>query len=593
MDTLYIKHLKTRYRLPRSMVDQRQRLDQIMQLVFQDAIEHAMACLGILPHEELCIRKIFVPLRLQLSNSDHTLMTAWSMALAKSIQEMVLRHPTDQVVRYGSRIHGLIDLAMGVATGDLRRAWAWRQMGFIQQDGTDDLATHADALAQTLSAESSSIVPVMTAIAQQRLLDRLLERLSLDSWESLGRHAVIAAGLDARVVFRSTMPSVTTTDLDPLLDPVDHSFWQLERSSPLTIPFVRHILRSSHVAQAVMSKTIRETPLRWPLAAIAILEAGPTEARRGSEAFGQLVQETARQWTKNAEPLATATDRDEASDQSLQTESFDQIDLRDNRDQSSRLEDAVTDEHQSFESRFDLADTQKSQTSDNSDSSTSFDSSQVSRSGSPQSQCDDELPRVAQEPQLKTDSLIAAPVDGTDEREPQNLLEIRQRGETLMAGLLFLAKPLEEAGILDQMVSNQVVRHRPLRWALHQLAMAIVSIKPHDPAALAFAGLMPNDLPPSKDQPPPSSQETALLQTWVNELCVAVLPRLGWQQREASHELLLDQLCRRHGRIIADPGWFEVHLSLNEISTDIRRAGLDLDPGYVPWLGVVLKFFYD
>jgi hypothetical protein len=24
-----------------------------------------------------------------------------------------------------------------------------------------------------------------------------------------------------------------------------------------------------------------------------------------------------------------------------------------------------------------------------------------------------------------------------------------------------------------------------------------------------------------------------------------------------------------------------------------RRAGLDLDPGYVPWLGVVVRFVYE
>jgi hypothetical protein len=36
-----------------------------------------------------------------------------------------------------------------------------------------------------------------------------------------------------------------------------------------------------------------------------------------------------------------------------------------------------------------------------------------------------------------------------------------------------------------------------------------------------------------------------------------------------------------------------VRLSHNDVSTVIRRIGLDLDPGYVSWLGVVVRFVYE
>ena len=32
---------------------------------------------------------------------------------------------------------------------------------------------------------------------------------------------------------------------------------------------------------------------------------------------------------------------------------------------------------------------------------------------------------------------------------------------------------------------------------------------------------------------------------------------------------------------------------MDQVATEIRRAGLDLDPGYVPWLGVVVRFIYE
>ena len=41
-----------------------------------------------------------------------------------------------------------------------------------------------------------------------------------------------------------------------------------------------------------------------------------------------------------------------------------------------------------------------------------------------------------------------------------------------------------------------------------------------------------------------------------------------------------------------EPGWVDVELDLEEVSTAVRRAGLDLDPGYLPWLGVVVRFRY-
>jgi hypothetical protein len=33
-------------------------------------------------------------------------------------------------------------------------------------------------------------------------------------------------------------------------------------------------------------------------------------------------------------------------------------------------------------------------------------------------------------------------------------------------------------------------------------------------------------------------------------------------------------------------------MPLDSVDLDIRRAGLDLDPGWVPWLGVVVRYRY-
>ncbi|MCX4695759.1 hypothetical protein [Streptomyces sp. NBC_01408] len=51
-------------------------------------------------------------------------------------------------------------------------------------------------------------------------------------------------------------------------------------------------------------------------------------------------------------------------------------------------------------------------------------------------------------------------------------------------------------------------------------------------------------------------------------------------------------LARRCGRIAAEPGWIEVRLAVADTDVAVRRAGLDLDPGWVPWLGAVVRYVY-
>ena len=46
------------------------------------------------------------------------------------------------------------------------------------------------------------------------------------------------------------------------------------------------------------------------------------------------------------------------------------------------------------------------------------------------------------------------------------------------------------------------------------------------------------------------------------------------------------------GRVTGSPGWLEVRLPLSAVDLTIRRAGLDIDPGWLPWLGAVVRYVY-
>ena len=54
----------------------------------------------------------------------------------------------------------------------------------------------------------------------------------------------------------------------------------------------------------------------------------------------------------------------------------------------------------------------------------------------------------------------------------------------------------------------------------------------------------------------------------------------------------LGWIWRRRAEIESSPGLIEATFSLDEVDVRLRRAGLDLDPGYVWWLGRVVRFRY-
>lgn len=175
---------------------------------------------------------------------------------------------------------------------------------------------------------------------------------------------------------------------------------------------------------------------------------------------------------------------------------------------------------------------------------------------------------------------------------PENELpDRRERAATDCGGLLYLLNLIAFIDLPQQIVDDSALRSRPLAWTLHQLAMTLALVDANDAAALAFAGLSPGATPPSEEEPPADETETAALRSFAVRI-VECLGSLLSDEYESSRALL-DFVCRRRAEVVADPAWIEIRFSLDQVCTEIRRAGLDLDPGYVTWLGVVVKFVYE
>jgi hypothetical protein len=82
---------------------------------------------------------------------------------------------------------------------------------------------------------------------------------------------------------------------------------------------------------------------------------------------------------------------------------------------------------------------------------------------------------------------------------------------------------------------------------------------------------------------PPGSSADVLLEAWFTAM-------RRWCRRYAGLELA--DLIRRPGRIMATRTHLDVFFSLRQVDIRVRRAGLDIDPGWAPWFGRVVQFHY-
>jgi hypothetical protein len=162
---------------------------------------------------------------------------------------------------------------------------------------------------------------------------------------------------------------------------------------------------------------------------------------------------------------------------------------------------------------------------------------------------------------------------------------------TAWAGLPFLLAAAADAGLPDAALTDPRLPDRTLRWVLHSVAGLLVPARPDDAARLLLAGLTPEHAVELLAAPMPSDDERAALETLAAAWAAAVTGRLIRAGAEPD-EATVHHLARRLGRVTGRPGWLEVHIPLDAVDVPIRRAGLDLDPGWVPWLGTVVRYRY-
>jgi hypothetical protein len=160
-------------------------------------------------------------------------------------------------------------------------------------------------------------------------------------------------------------------------------------------------------------------------------------------------------------------------------------------------------------------------------------------------------------------------------------------------GLLYLLNSAADAG-LPGVLDEPPFLARPAPWVMRRIGLALVPLEPDDPALLAFAGMSEWEL-----QPPPDDAERLAIAACARRWAAVTVRRLrpggaaSAQPTEPSDAEVVLGIARRVAVIAQEPGWVEVRLRLDEVDLAVRRAGLDIDPGWVWWLGHVVRFRYE
>jgi hypothetical protein len=539
MTALAIDRFHARYRLPPDIsgtaAGEQDRLRRILAAVLDSGLEAAVQRSGLSGLDgggELCIREVNALVRLSLGESDAALAAKLALALAAAIESGAAGTRSAGFVRYGSRAHALIDLTVAAVAGDLTRSWAWRSLGLWDAGPAAPAPAVAREVLRALTAEPRHATAALAQLAgEPALFARLLALAPPALWLALSRAVLAAAGATAEVM----LPSETATAFEFRAD----AAWR--------------VMRRSSIARAAMASGATgwaADERRYALAALAVCEAEPALVR--TAAARAVVEEVAAEMAEPRSPhppdpplpSSPPTPGRGGKDAGHAGEA-------DGPPSPGRCPGLREDDPLGLK-QFPAG----------------------GRAEGPGFLSPGHRPGLegGGRPPLETRDGRSA--------EPHPLPDIRRRGRTRFGGLLFLIHLADRLGLAERIAREPRLAERGPRWGLHQLALALLPAAADDPAALAFAGLLPGDEPPGVEEPAPSEAETAAVQELRGELLLSLRARLD--RPRDPEPALLDFICRRDAEIVADPGWLEVHLALDDVRTEIRAAGLDLDPGWVP-----------
>jgi hypothetical protein len=524
--TTVIDHLAVRWRPLDASVRDHARFDRLSRALARGPLD-ATIDTEAYRDEIVCVRAVDVPpVRITADVTDDELLGALAAAIAAAVGTAVsdTSQPT-ACVRYRSRAHAALDVAVSLAHGDRRREWAWRQLGLWPDPG--EPAAAGERVAAALAEAPGAVTGLLSAATEVGALSFLASLLGPHRLDAVVRAAWIARGYP--------LPGWNEL-LGPAAAPDDADFAQ-----------VTTLLARGALGRELLRGTGLPPQSVAAASAAALLDAEPSLPLRPRARVMPLVTAAA------LVSLGRSRQRDDG-------QSGLAAPLGEGETHVAPPPAADSSEHQP-------------------------------------------APAPSIEPALQPTQALPPPgALQAAEAGPDSAATAPARGvPTEFGGLPYLLHLVGRDGLPERAAHGELASTGLVRL-LYEVGLRVLGrlvgpgrMPDREDAALAcLCGQAPKpgwprDIGAGRLRARAGRVADAEAERLIAALRAALEPS---ELAAAPEQDLLTAVCRRRARIVADPGWIDVCLDLAEVSTDVRRSGLDLDPGYLPWLGCVVRFVY-
>jgi hypothetical protein len=521
----------------------RARLDGLTGALSEGALEQLVessAALQGLRHEEICIRRVVAkPFRTSWATPDSELVGGWAEAISDAIAEASQGRGAD-VLRYASRHQAAVDLVVSLVNGDRQREWAWSMLGLPSPSSSSAPDAVREVVARCGAERPGELVSMLVEVARKASVRALVTCIGVDLLEHLVAQVWHSAG---------GTPSRVATDAGALSPD--------RRRAERVDAYAALVTTRSEIWAA----SIREGAAGPGfVAADQQLPEGESHAPATSRLMTAIARLSLAEVEPAAVPMALADPIVSALERiaraGVRTEAR-RPDV--GRSSSAHRPTEYDDSLLAVDERFGSADRG------------------AGTAGHPTGTHEG---RMAE--------LTAA------DPEPSASQPTQKATVSAWGGLLFLLHLIGASEFPARVAEDPETYGYGTKLALRILATALIRLAapelepdPEDPAVLAFSGLMPGTEP--GDDAGPAPWVEAEVGSLVGELRRYVE---GEDDSGSSGQGLLLRVLRRRARISTAAGLVDAEFDLDDVDIDVRRAGLDIDPGYVPWLGVFVRFRY-
>lgn len=197
------------------------------------------------------------------------------------------------------------------------------------------------------------------------------------------------------------------------------------------------------------------------------------------------------------------------------------------------------------------------------------------------------------------DHALAPEASQPTEAEAATASELpREQGEwptvpqpTSLGGLFFLVPVLERLGLSALFEENPSLLELELPERLLALVAERLGAPPTDPSRMLLSASAVTYGAAERSQPSTAPWPPLLGESDPRLLLRGLLTAVRrWCRRHA--RIGIHSLVHRPARITATRTHVDVVFDIQKVDLRVRRAGLDVDPGWVPWLGRVIRFHY-